>query len=153
MQLAESFGLAEFLVSQVAARLGRVIEPTQEEIDNLQRLCVLVLQPLRDDLGRPVVVTSGLRPAWLNRAIGGSLTSAHIWGGAADIQVPGMTPLAVCRRVEGLRLHVDQCIHEFPPNGWCHVGIAPVELLPRFMMLTARTRPGGGTVYEPGLLA
>lgn len=152
MMLSESFELREFLTSQVASRLGRVIEPTQDEVDSLRRLCVLVLQPLRDDLGRIVVVSSGLRPQWLNRIVGGSTTSAHVWGGAADIGVPGVTPLAVCRRVEALGLPVDQCIHEFPPHGWCHVGIARPGLSPRGQMLTARVG-SGGTMYEDGLSA
>ena len=61
MQLSEHFELAEFLVSETAARLGIANEPTPEVIENLRRLCQLVLQPLRVKTGRPVVITSGYR--------------------------------------------------------------------------------------------
>lgn len=151
-QLAAHFSLEEFLVSQTAARIGRVIEPTQGDIRNLTRLCVTVLEPLRIDLRLPVHISSGLRPDWLNRAIGGSTTSSHMDGRAADIEVPGMSPLAVCQRVIALGLPIDQVIHEFPPNGWCHVGIAKEGEQPRNQLRTARVL-GGRTVYETGVNA
>lgn len=47
-------------------------------VDNL-------LDPLRERLGKPVVVTSGYRPERLNKAVGGSKTSNHLYGCAADI--------------------------------------------------------------------
>ena len=94
MQLSEHFELAEFLVSETAARRGIANEPTPEIIDNLRRLCQLVLEPLRVKLVRPVVITSGYRSLALNRAVGGSPTSHHRQGRAADLIVPGMSPLA-----------------------------------------------------------
>lgn len=54
MKLSEHFELAEFLVSETAARQGIANEPTREVIDNLRRLCESVLEPLRVKLGRPV---------------------------------------------------------------------------------------------------
>jgi len=57
---------------------------TPEQIENLRRLCQSVLQPLRVHLKRPVVITSGYRSPALNRAIGGSPTSHHMQGRAAD---------------------------------------------------------------------
>jgi len=152
MNLSAHFTLREFLVSQTAARMGRVILPTEADIRNLTRLCVAVLEPLRIDLGRPILITSGLRPAWLNAAIGGSKTSAHMDGRAADIDVPGLTPLDVCERVRALSLPIDQCILEFPPHGWCHVGIAQEGARPRNQYLTART-VSGRTVYSMGIAA
>jgi hypothetical protein len=130
--------------------MGRAIEPSQSDIRNLTRLCVTVLEPLRIDLRLPIHITSGLRPAWLNQAIGGSTSSAHMDGRAADIQVPGMTPLEVCRRVVELGLPVDQVIHEF--GSWCHVGVAKQGEAPRNMPLTAVVR-AGHTVYDEGLNA
>lgn len=152
MSLSPNFSLPEFCTSQTAARLGRSIEPTESDIINLTRLCRTVLEPLRAALGRPIVITSGLRPQWLNAAIGGSKTSAHMDGRAADIVVPGMSPLEVCRKVGELGLPVDQCIHEFPPHGWCHVGIAAEGEPARNQYLTARVK-NGRTTYEIGVNA
>ena len=61
MQLSEHFELAEFLVSETAARRGIANEPTPEIVDNLQQLCQVVLEPLRRQLKRPVLITSGFR--------------------------------------------------------------------------------------------
>lgn len=152
MNLSVHFELDEFLVSQTAARLGRIVEPTESDIRNLRRLCETVLEPLREDLRRPILISSGLRPLWLNMAIGGSKTSAHMDGRATDFNVPGMKPLEVCRRVGELGLPVDQCIHEFPPHGWTHLGIARAGETPRNQYLTARVT-NGRTVYEIGVNA
>jgi zinc D-Ala-D-Ala carboxypeptidase len=151
-QLSAHFSLEEFLVSQTAARMGRVIEPTQSDVRNLTKLCESVLEPLRVALARPLVITSGLRPLWLNEVIKGSKSSAHIDGRAADVQVHGLSPLEVCQKVAELGLPVDQCIYEFPPHGWVHLGIAPDDARPRNQYLTARVL-NGRTVYEIGVNA
>lgn len=150
MNLTEHFTLEEFCSSQVAARMGRTIEPLDSDIRNLTRLCLTVLEPLRAALGRPLIITSGLRPQWLNETIGGSKSSAHMDGRAADVQVHGLSPLDVCQKVGELRLPVDQCILEF--GAWCHVGIAPADALPRNQYLTARVL-NGRTTYEIGVNA
>lgn len=150
MNLSAHFTLEELCQSQTAARMGRKIEPSDSDIRNLTRLCVTVLEPLRIDLRLPIHVSSGLRPQWLNSAIGGSISSAHMDGRAADIQVPGMTPLQVCQRVIDLGLPIDQVIREF--DSWCHVGIASPDAQPRNMALTASVI-AGKTVYAKGLNA
>lgn len=147
MQLSEHFELAEFLVSETAARRGIANEPTPEIIENLRRLCQLVLEPLRVKLARPVVITSGYRSPALNRAIGGSPTSHHMQGRAADLIVPGITPLAVCQAASQLKLSCVQIIHEF--GRWTHLSVAISN--ERTQLLTAKLSQGK-TVYEPGLV-
>lgn len=150
-QLSDHFWLHEFCSSQTAARLGRDIVPTAEEEANITRLCKLVLEPIRAALRLPIVITSGLRPDWLNAAIGGSKTSAHLDGRAADVKVVGMSPAHFSRWIEAnaqrLNLPIDQVILEFPPNGWTHLAIADK---PRQQFLTARS-VGGSTVYTAGI--
>ncbi len=147
MQLSEHFELAEFLVSETAARRGIANEPTPEIIDNLRRLCQSVLEPLRVKLARPVVITSGYRSPALNRAVGGSPTSYHMLGRAADILVPGMTPLAVCQAAQQMKLPCAQIIHEF--GRWAHMSVAISNERPQ--LLTAKLNHGK-TVYKPGLI-
>ena len=147
MQLSEHFELAEFLVSETAARRGITNEPTPEIIDNLRRLCQSVLEPLRVKLARPVVITSGYRSLALNRAVGGSPTSHHMQGRAADLIVPGITPLAVCQAASQLKLPCVQIIHEF--GRWSHLSVAISN--ERTQLLTAKLAQGK-TVYEPGLV-
>ena len=85
MKLSEHFYLDEFLVSETAARRAIANQPTDEVIGRLRLLCQSVLEPLRVQLGCPIVVTSGYRSRELNLAVGGSLNSMHMQGRAADI--------------------------------------------------------------------
>lgn len=147
MQLSEHFELAEFLVSETAARLGIANEPTAEVIENLRRLCQLVLEPLRVSLKRPVVITSGYRSLALNRSVGGSPASHHMQGRAADLIVPGMAPLAVCHAAQKLKLPCVQIIHEF--GRWTHLSVAISN--ERTQLLTAKLVQGK-TIYETGLI-
>jgi len=143
-QLSAHFTLTELTVSQTAARKGIPNTPGPKEIANLERLCDTVLEPLRVALGKPVVVTSGYRGPELNRAIGGAKYSAHMYGRAADIHVPGMTNDALMRFIHSLNLPVDQVIEEF--GSWVHVGIAEAGSVPRKEYLIARSS-GGGVNY------
>jgi len=145
MRLTKNFTLDEFLVSQTAVRNDIDMTPPQEFIDNLQNLCVHVLQPLRDYVGASIHISSGYRPPELNEIIGGSKTSAHRFGRAADFTVDGQTPYDTVEIMIDLDLVYDQVIHEF--GKWVHVGISD---LPRSEVLTAK-REDGKTRYIRGL--
>jgi len=145
MRLSENFRLEEFLLSQTATRHGIDMTPTEKVIQRIQVLVDSCLQPLRDSLGATLYISSGFRPMALNQLIGGSVTSAHQFGEAADFQVAGFTPLEVCLRVVELELPFDQVIHEF--GQWTHLGIAKK---PRGELLTAY-RSGGRVNYSWGL--
>ena len=74
-----------------------------------------LLQKIRDHFGRPVVITSGYRTASHNTRVGGSKSSQHLLGRAADIQVQDTDPLAVAAYAESLM------------PGWGGVGRYPVK--------------------------
>ena len=147
MKLSEHFTLKEFTRSQTAARLGIRNEPGPEDIMRMMVLCEQVLEPLRTELGRPVIVSSGYRSPELNQRIGGSNRSQHCRGEAADIIIPGMSPLAVCKLIVELGLPFDQLIHEF--GQWSHVSYRPQG---RGQCLTA-IRTEFGVKYLKGLVA
>ncbi|MFM1991290.1 MAG: hypothetical protein RJA99_4247 [Pseudomonadota bacterium] len=149
MDLSRNFTLDELVASQTAARLGLSNAPPAAVVAELRRLAQTILQPLRDRLGRPVVVSSGYRSASVNAAVGGALASAHMSGRAADIIVPGLTPLEVCLQIKAMGLPYHQVIHEF--RAWCHVAIAPVGTQPHGELLTAIRGPVG-VYYEQGLV-
>ncbi len=119
MNLSKHFSLKEFTRSQTAARFGIRNEPTPEAIMRMMALCENILEPLREEVGRPVIITSGYRSPELNQRIGGSNWSQHMRGEAADIVIPGFSPLAVCKLIVELDLPFDQLIHEF--GEWAHV--------------------------------
>lgn len=144
-QLSANFTLPELTISQTASRHGIRNVPSTAEVANLKRLCNEILQPLRNQLKKPVVVTSGFRSRELNRAVGGSQTSAHVDGRAADIHVPGMSTAQLVKKIHELDLPFDQVIDEF--GDWVHVGIARPGEKPRGQYLSARIH-GGKVVYN-----
>lgn len=146
MKLSENFTLEEFLFSQTATRQRIPMEPDEHVIKNLQDLVDRCLQPLRTRIGTPIRVTSGYRPPRLNTMIGGSKTSAHRFGRAADIIVPGVSPYDVMSTFLDLHLEFDQCIHEF--GRWVHIGTAE---RPRHQQLTAYHDRYGKVKYIHGL--
>ena len=82
MKLSKNFTLEE-MVATSHRKLQDT--PTLGVIQNLQKLCVLVLQPLRETIGAPVYINSGYRSKRLNARVGGVIKSRHLLGKAADI--------------------------------------------------------------------
>ena len=77
MKLSKNFTLEEMVAT---SHKGLQDTPTLEVVQNLQKLCVLVLQPLRDAIGRPVYINSGYRSKRLNARVGGVPNSRHLQG-------------------------------------------------------------------------
>lgn len=149
MKLTRHFSLEEFTRSQTASRLGLDNTPPEGVLVNLKRLAG-VLEKIRELTGRhAVLITSGYRSPALNRQIGGSRTSAHMDGRAADIVVRGMSPLALARKIQASGLVLDQLIYE---GDWVHVGIARVGEPSRGDVLTAKFIHGTVT-YQHGIVA
>jgi zinc D-Ala-D-Ala carboxypeptidase len=156
MKLTKNFNLNEFIDSPTAIKRGIDNTPTVEEMRNIQRTADL-MQQVRDVCGgRPVLINSGFRSHALNKAVGGSATSAHRYGLAADFVIPAFgTPRAICEELVSAGLVWDQLILEFPtsqhPGGqWVHIGL-PVLGKPRRQVLTAIKR-AKVTHYAQGLV-
>lgn len=148
-QLSKNFSLAE--LTKTSAKADNT--PSAEQIENLRALCVNVLQPLREAMGRPMRVNSGFRSDAVNRAVGGSSTSQHSHGEAADIEFDGFDNQALGLKIMEMKLPFDQLIFEFlvpgdPNGGWIHVSHKRSGKQ-RGQVLTA-SRVGGKTVYTPG---
>jgi hypothetical protein len=92
-RLSRSFVLGELLRSETAERRPELkaqqVNPPAAVFDNLRHLVVESLQPLRDRIGTPIRVTSGYRCPEVNALVGGSATSQHVQGEAADCQLSG----------------------------------------------------------------
>lgn len=63
---------------------GYPVEPSMELLG--------VLDEIRETVGLPVYINSGVRCAAHNKAVGGAYNSRHTYGDAADIRCPGKTP-------------------------------------------------------------
>lgn len=143
MNLTEHFTLSELTFSATAARRGIDNTPDAVVLRKLNRLAV-VLEQVRQATGRPVIVTSGYRSPAVNKAVGGSVTSAHMSGLAADISCPPFSPYELGMLIVGAGIEFDQLIHEY--RSWVHIGLAEDGRKPRRQLLTIRS----GTGYMPG---
>jgi len=146
MNLSPHFTLEELVFSQTAARLGIDNTPEAETLSNLRGLSNF-LEAIRDKIKKPIYISSGYRSKDLNKKIGGSKTSAHMSGLAADIVSPSYgTPSELAEVIVALDLEFDQLILEF--GKWVHVSVAEK---PRGEMLTA-INTANGVQYKSGLI-
>lgn len=107
--ISKNFSYREFEHSDTAERRGIVNVITDFKVrDSIKALVLDVLQPLRDALGEPMEVNSGYRCTELNRLVGGTSTSQHLKGEAADISSDN--PLALAQLAYDLGLPYDQMI-------------------------------------------
>ena len=123
--------------------------PTDYVIINLGRLAN-ELEKVRTRLGFPIFISSGYRSPELNELVGGSKTSAHLSGLAADFICPRYgDPLAICKDLINSNIQFDQLIWEY--SRWVHFGIAVNNgRKPRRQVLTIHSQAEG---YLPGLQA
>lgn len=85
MNLTNHFSLQELTNSATAKRLKIDNTPSDLIIKELQDVANM-LEKIRIVYGKPIIVTSGYRCPKLNNAVGGSKTSQHVKGQAADIR-------------------------------------------------------------------
>jgi len=129
-QLSKNFKLYEFLHSQAASRynITEQFEPSQEVINNLTNLCINIIQPLREVLNEPLVISSGYRCTKVNGLVGGQPKSQHLTGQAADLIFPGKGNACLFNKIVELKLPFDQLIWEYGTDkepAWVHVSFGP----------------------------
>ena len=131
------FTIKEFTYSDTAKKLGIDNTPTQSQTAHVIEFVEKLLDPLREawgiyckknNLGTAALkVSSGIRCKALNTAVGGSTTSAHYRGYAADL-IPYNGKLLEFKNfcMEWLSdKNFDQFISEDEHNGipsWIHIG-------------------------------
>lgn len=121
MELTKNFTINELTYSVTAQANNIDNRPSVEIIANLKALCENILQPLRNHLGCPVIITSGYRCKDLNKKIGGAQNSQHIKGQAVDFVVPQKDLKTVFDYIK-TTLPYDQLLLESGKNGkWIHI--------------------------------
>ena len=136
------FTISELLKSDTALKHGLWNGAPKEAEENLRSLVEQVLDPLREQYGKPIRVTSGYRCPKLNNLVGGAPNSQHMRGEAADIVayspalIAGKDPqspnweenLKLGRLIEALgkfdQLIYEQCDRKGNPR-WIHVSYKP----------------------------
>ena len=138
MNLSEHFTLEELTVSEVAARKGLDNKPDKSIIAELTKLA-LFLEQIRALAKAPISVSSGYRSIAVNAAVGGSKTSQHCKGHAADIRVKGFSPDQLMALIIKSDLQYDQLIREF--DSWVHVSISDKPRKQALVIDRSGTRP------------
>jgi uncharacterized protein YcbK (DUF882 family) len=85
MRLTKNFTKAEFESKDGAPMPLEVLQ-------NIKTLAGQ-LQIIRDEIGKPITITSGYRSPQHNKAINGAKDSYHVRGMAADITAAGLSPI------------------------------------------------------------
>lgn len=152
-QLSANFTLSELTKSADALRKGLDNTPTQAVIDNLSLLTAAILQPVRNNYGTSMTINSGYRSLAVNASVGGSATSDHCKGMAADIEIVGVDNATLAKYIVD-NYDFTQVILEFytkgiPDSGWVHVSYDKDNL--KKQVLTAVKRDNK-TVYLPNLV-
>lgn len=117
-----NFSFSELLYSNTAEQYRIKNTPDLEEADNLLELIVYCLQPIRNKLNKPMIITSGYRCEELNNKIGGVKNSQHTKGQAVDFKVKGMTVKEVINFIVDNGFEFDQLINEY--DMWVHISYA-----------------------------
>ncbi len=134
MKLSEHFTLAE--MTKTSYNIKNV--PNEAQVENLKRLCSW-LEMLRSEWNcrygegnDPIIINSGFRSEAVNNVIGGTATSNHLTGCAADIRVAGMEQLIRYATIlldvsDQSREDFDELLLEYSPRGgyWLHFAVRP----------------------------
>lgn len=122
MNLTMHFTLEEMIHSDYAEKHDISNSPSEIIIDNLIMLCVLILEPLRTALDKPIIINSGYRCKELNKAVGGVPDSHHLQGLAADINFSSETELKKMLYILKDNEHLDLALIERSKSSkWLHV--------------------------------
>ncbi len=114
-----NFTISELCKSDIAKQKNIKNIPNLEELDNMLCLIVLCLQPIREYLKKPMIISSGYRTAALNKIVKGVTKSQHIKGQAVDFIVPGLSINNVINKIKQSGIEFDQLINEY--DKWIHI--------------------------------
>ncbi|MCM1073933.1 MAG: D-Ala-D-Ala carboxypeptidase family metallohydrolase [Bacteroides sp.] len=116
-----NFTISELVHSDTALKYRIDNTPNVSISDNLLKLIFYCLQPIRDKLNKPMIITSGFRCKALNShpSIKGVSNSQHCTGQAADFVVPGMSIQSIIDFIIKSGIEFDQLINEY--DKWVHI--------------------------------
>lgn len=121
-KVSPHFELWEFIYSKTAETRGIDNTPPDFALNNIDKLAQSLLEPLRCYYGKPIAIASkggsGYRCDALNDAVGGSKTSQHRFGFAADCHTD--KPISLLKTLLKSGLDFDQAI-VYPT--FLHIGL------------------------------
>jgi hypothetical protein len=152
IRISKNFSLSEMVKSATAERLRVDNSPSSLHLVNLTQLAINILQPVRDHFG-VITINSGYRSPALNAKVGGSKTSQHCNGQAADFE-SFSTPNPDLAKWIADNLDFDQLILEFydginPNSGWIHCSY---NLMGNRKKIMTALKTKSGVQYKSGFV-
>lgn len=117
MQL--NFKISELIHSDTAIENNINNMPDIDSLDNMLNLIYYCLQPIRNLIKKPLIISSGYRCALVNKLVKGKSNSQHLNGQAADFTIKGMNPNEIIEIIKKSNINFDQLINEY--DKWVHV--------------------------------
>lgn len=121
IKFSPNFTLEELIKTSQSVYTAQNIAYGAKYMPELKLLANYILEPTRAVLKTPLIITSGLRCAGLNAALGGAKNSQHLYGQAADFVPLGIDirqAFAIIKN-SGL-ISYGQLILE---DGWLHISL------------------------------
>lgn len=120
-RLTDHFRLREFTVSKSHPEL---VEPVpQEYMHNVELLAMTILEPIRREIGRPIIIDSGYRSPALNAALpGSSPSSQHLRAEAADWTTSRLREVFRSLLGRANKLPTGQVIY-YPDRNFVHIAL------------------------------
>lgn len=113
------FQMSELIHSDTAILHNINNMPDINSLDNMLDLIHYVLNPIRERIKKPMIITSGYRNKEVNRLVGGKSTSQHLKGQAVDFIIEGMKPAEIVNFIRNTYIEYDQLINEY--DKWVHI--------------------------------
>lgn len=116
MMISEHFTITE--LTKTNSGLANILTPIATT--NLLKLAETLEQIRSLFDNKAITINSAYRSDAVNKAVGGSPTSDHVQGLAADFIIPGLDNKDIMRKIINSSIKFDQLILE---PAWVHIGI------------------------------
>lgn len=114
-----NFKISELIRSDIAIQNNINNMPDINSLDNMLNLIFYCLQPIRNFIKKPMIITSGYRNAKVNKLVNGKSNSQHLKGEAVDFKITGMNPNQIINIIKNSNIEYDQLINEY--DKWVHI--------------------------------
>lgn len=114
-----NFKISELIKSDIAIKYNINNMPDINALDCMLDLIYFCLQPIREIIKKPMIITSGYRNKEVNKLVGGVFNSQHCLGQAVDFIVKGAKPEQIIKIIKNTNIEYDQLINEY--DKWVHI--------------------------------
>ncbi|MBR3604825.1 MAG: hypothetical protein IKL52_02205 [Candidatus Gastranaerophilales bacterium] len=114
-----NFSISELIYSDIAKKFNINNFPSEKELNNILELIFYCLQPIRNLIQKPMIITSGYRCKKLNELVNGVKNSSHLRGCAADFIVKEIPIKDVVEMISNSNIPFDELINEY--DKWVHI--------------------------------